>query len=547
MFKKTFAILLTLCLAASAAAGCGNSGTGTPSATGDSANTTAQAPTEAPAAKTSLPKLDTSKRQQDPDSAIYYQFGITYCESPADERYEKLAVFVPAAYLDATANGDGTFTCKLNETAEINGYTAATAPIAMPIITPGYYAAEAITEETLPMVMHGMHPVTDLTDKGLVYVFPGCRGIDEGVPSGVTDLKAAVRYLRYCDGIIPGSAERIFAFGSSGGGAQSTILGAAGDSALYDPYLEKIGAVSGVSDAIAGSISWCPITDLDTANAEYEWMMGCTREGRTAEADAISDGLANAFVTYLNSAGFTDAEGNALTLTESAEGIYQAGTYYEYLKSVIEQSLNNYLSDTTFRQGSAEDYINDLNADKPWITYDKATNTATITSIADFVKHCKRATDLLVAFDQPTSGNNLFGYGDGKPSHFDKILADVLTSLNHPAAASYHEDLAKTDACGNTVLQRMDMYTPLYYLMKTRDGCGKSTVAKYWRIRSGIEQANTALTTEVNLALALAQCDGVKNVDFETVWEQDHTEAERTGDSTENFVAWINACLMTES
>jgi poly(3-hydroxybutyrate) depolymerase len=93
----------------------------------------------------------------------------------------------------------------------------------------------------------------------------------------------------------------------------------------------------------------------------------------------------------------------------------------------------------------------------------------------------------------------------------------------------------------------MDMYTPLHYLMKTRDGCGKSTVAKYWRIRSGIEQANTALTTEVNLALALAQCDGVKNVDFETVWEQDHTEAERTGDSTENFVAWINACLMTES
>ena len=41
---------------------------------------------------------------------------------------------------------------------------------------------------------------------------------------GVTDLKAAVRYLRYNDSLIPGSKNRIFTFGHSGGGAQSALI-----------------------------------------------------------------------------------------------------------------------------------------------------------------------------------------------------------------------------------------------------------------------------------------------------------------------------------
>ena len=90
------------------------------------------------------------------------------------------------------------------------------------------------------------------------------------------------------------------------------------------------------------------------------------------------------------------------------------------------------------------------------------------------------------------------------------------------------------------------MYTPLYYLLQSEKGYGTSTVAKYWRIRTGINQSDTALTTEVNLALALENYNGVKDVDFETVWGQGHTEAERTGDSTENFIAWVNACMSNQ-
>ena len=47
------------------------------------------------------------------------------------------------------------------------------------------------------------------------------------------------------------------------------------------------------------------------------------------------------------------------------------------------------------------------------------------------------------------------------------------------------------------------MYNPLYYFSGYYDGYQKSAVADYWRIRTGIAQSDTSLTTEVNLALAL--------------------------------------------
>ena len=504
---------------------------------------------EKPAVTTNLPKPDAAKWSYLEDEDIYYQTGISYCEKPAAENYEKLAVFVPGKYMDATKNSDGTYTCKLNESAQINGYTAATAPVVMPIMTEGYYAAEPLDENGVEMFMGAVDPIADYAAKGFVYVQAGCRGINEGAPSGVTDLKAAIRYVRYCDDELAGDAENIFVYGMSGGGAQAAILGASGDSELYEPYLKSIGAVEGVSDAVAGSMDWCPITSLDTANAEYEWMMGGTRKQLSAEDKAVSDKLANAYVEYVNSAGFTDKDGNALTLTKSAEGIYQAGSYYDYIKGVIEKSLNNYLADTDFADpnlhnsfGSAQGYIDDLNSDKKWVNYDKSTNTAKITSIADFAAACKKASDLPLAFDQPQSENNLFGYGDGKGSHFDKILAGILTELNSKYAADYNADLAKTDSFGNSVEYRVNMYSPLYYLMESRDGYGKSTVAKHWRIRSGIEQFNTALTTEVNLSLALESYDGVESVDFETVWAQGHTQAERSGFYAANFIEWVDSC-----
>lgn len=78
---------------------------------------------------------------------------------------------------------------------------------------------------------------------------------------------------------------------------------------------------------------------------------------------------------------------------------------------------------------TAQDYIDALNADGTWVNYDSATNTATITSIADFTNACKRASKGIGAFDaldESQAENTLFGYGDGTTSHFDATLADLL-------------------------------------------------------------------------------------------------------------------------
>lgn len=495
--------------------------------------------TAAPAAVTNLSKPDSSKWHYIKENDIYYQAEIDYCEKPSKEQYEQLAIFVPGAYMNATDNGDDTFTCELNKDAQQKDYTALNAPIAMQIYTPGYAAADALTYEFVTQNKAFSEEIAEMTSQGIIYVCPGCRGIKEGAPAGVTDLKAAIRYLRYTDDVIPGSAESIVVFGMSGGGAQAAILGASGDSKLYDPYLKEIGAVQGVSDSVKGVMAWCPVTNLKTANAEYEWMMGCSRKNRTKEENALSDALAIAYAEYVNKAGFTDENGKALTLTQSEEGIFQSGSYYEYVKSVIETSLDHYLSDKNLEGSSAQEYIDSLNKDKKWITYDKNTNTASITSIADFVNNCKKASETLVAFDWPHSYNTLFGYGDGKGAHFDCILGDVLTQMNSEFAGEYIEDFKKTDSFGSSVKQRVNMYSPLYYLMESEEGYRSANVAPYWRIRTGIQQNTNSSTTEINLSLALKNYSDIETVDFETVWEQGHEPVERSGNSNENFIAWI--------
>lgn len=592
--------------------------------------------------ETALAKIDSGKWKYNEEDEVYWQVQVQYCSNPADTEYETLGIFVPAAYMSATDNGDGTYTCAVDKEGTAAGYTALDAPIVIPVDTPGYSAMTAPTDY--------VNGVSDYTDAGFIYVNAGCRGRDAGAPAGVTDLKAAVRYIRYSEDVIPGDTDRIFTFGMSGGGAQSALVGATGDSELYTPYLAAIGAVQGVSDAVAGSMCWCPITNLDYADEAYEWNMGSTRSGLDEETQTLSDNMAAAFAAYINELGLKDEEGNVLVLEESEDGIYQAGSYYEYIKTVIEQSLNNFLADTIFpyttggsgmkgngqmdgfgRPGgrgdieiedgeeipdevkeqfkngdakgagkpdigngedvpdevreqfpldgeaggymdengefqedginrtdngmtqsesktyqTAQEYIDDLNSDGAWISYDSAANKATITSVADFVAKCKTASKNVGAFDDlsATQGENiLFGYGDGNGAHFDSVMEELLKGTEYEAA--YAEDLSKEDALGNTVDVRLNMYNPMYYLTDYYEGYQSSEVAKYWRIRTGINQGDTALSTEVNLALALENY-GDTEVDFETVWGQGHTMAERTGDSTANFIAWVNECLGDE-
>jgi len=567
-------------------------------------------------------RIDMTKWRYEAPDDVYWQVGLSYAAAPADSSYETMGIFVPGAYFTGTDNGDGTYTCTVNASGAAGQYTAASAPLIIPVNTPGYSAMAAPAGYSSSM---GYGSIPDYTSEGMIVLFAGARGRDAGAPAGVTDFKAAIRYARYNKNLLPGDMDSIFSLGMSGGGAQSALLGASGNSELYTPYLAAIGAVMTESDAVKGSMCWCPITNLDIADEAYEWNMGNTRSGLSGEEQAYSDAMALAFAKTINGLGLTDENGTALVLAESRDGIYQSGSYYDYVKGVIETSLEHFLSDTEFpytasssrgfggRGGTGgmrggnfagpeggfpgpgngerpdfatggmpgpggeapqqetayeemdgitrtdstssalslsgtyetkQAYIDALNANGEWVAWDEETNTVTITSVAAFTLALKNASKGIAAFDQlnPTQGENiLFGYGDGSGAHFDAILAGLVQGSEYEAA--FAEDLAKQDALGNTVDVRLNMYNPMYYLSPAYAGYRTSEPAACWRIRTGINQGDTALCTEINLALAAeAYAEGTQ-VDFETVWGQGHTEAERTGSSTANFIAWVRECM----
>lgn len=534
--------------------------------------------------------FDNAAWQYDEINDIYWQVGVVYVANPASLDYETLGIYVPGAYLEATANGDGTYTASVKSDAQVGQFTAATAPYILPVNTPGYNASQAPT-----WLADG---IASYTQAGMIYLQPGIRGRDNttdsqgqevvgGAPWGVTDLKAAIRYVRYNKDVLPGDTDKIVSFGHSGGGAQSAVLGASGDSTLYNPYLEALGAAmkdkegNPISDAPYGTMTWSPITSLDYADAAYEWNLGQFADSNTrAEGtftQALSQDLAKEYANYINQLGLKH-EGQALTLTESSEGIYTQGSYATYLEGVVNQSLNNFLADTSFPYTSdgaglggstesvtyetAQAYIDRLNAEAQWVTYDAATNTAKISSLADFAKYVKTASKSVPAFDaldRSLAENAVFGVADANELHFDQLVArllknnqakyESLTDWNSQYVTDFESDLAKTDSLGKTIAERQDLYNPMFYLTSAYSGYQTSKPAPHWRIRSGLSQGDTALTVETNLALALEnQANGaVKSVDFATVWGQGNTTAERTGHASANFIQWVQEIVAQDA
>ena len=578
----------------------GASGSGTSSAGGSGT------------AATGVLALNNAGWSHDAENDVYYQIGLSYVASPAAPDYETLGIYVPGTYFTGTDNGDGTHKVTINTSGSVNGFTPATAPVVLPVNTPGYASQK-------PPTQYSYDSISDYMAAGFIYVHAGLRGKDSNsdsytgnAPWGVTDLKAAVRYLRYNSASLPGAMDRIFVFGHSGG-AQSSVMGASGDSPLYTKYLEHLGAAmtssdgTTISDAVAGVMAWCPITSLNIGNAAYEWNMGqFASNGTRAEGTwtaAYGKDLAAAFAETVNGLGLTDSKGTALKLERSGEGVYLAGSYYDHVVAEITTSLNNFLADTTFpytpssRQmagmepggggpsdrggtppsgeapggqnpggaqppggessgssttyNTVEEYIAYLNGETPWVTYDSASNTATITGLQGFVTSQKSPSKDVGAFDAPdrsATENTVMGKG-AQGLHFSKLSRDVLAanestyssltgwSGDH-AASTWETDFATTDEVGGDAASREQMYEPLYYLLKSQGGQGSSRVAPNWRIRTGITQGDAASTVEINLALAL-QALGDTKVDFATVWGQGHTMAERTGDGTDNFIAWV--------
>ena len=380
--------------------------------------------------------LNNAKWSHDADNDVYYQIGLSYVASPAAPDYETLGIYVPGAYFTGTDNGDGTRKVEINASGSINGFTPATAPIVLPVNTPGYASQK-------PPTQYSYDSISDYMAAGFIYVHAGLRGKDPNAdsyvgnaPWGVTDLKATVRYLRFNSASLPGSMDRIFVFGHSGGGAQSSVMGASGDSPLYTKYLEHLGAAmtssdgTAISDAIAGVMAWCPITSLNVGNAAYEWNMGqFTSSGTRAEGTwtaAYGKDLAAAFAETVNGLGLTDSKGSP----SDGGGTPPSGEALGRQSPGGGQPPGGESSGSSTTYNTVEEYIAYLNGETPWVTYDSASNTATITGLQGFVTSQKKPSKEVGAFDAPdrsATENIVMGKGT-QGLHFSKLSHDVLAA-----------------------------------------------------------------------------------------------------------------------
>lgn len=344
---------------------------------------------------------------------------------------------------------------------------------------------------------------------GLTVVEPGARGRTltdaagtyYGVaPAAIVDLKAAVKYVRFNKGRIPGDTDRIVSSGTSAGGALSALLGASGDSPLFAPYLEAIGAAD-ASDAIFAVGSWCPIADLEHADMAYEWNWGANplSTGNTVDQN-LSAQLKNGFATYQSSLKLKGLGGF---------GPLTSANYSDYLlKTYLQPAATQYLAKL-----SSEDRAAYLTRN-PHIRW-KA-NQARF-GWTDFLSHVgarKKGLPAFDAFDLSSGENNLFGRDKTKARHFTAFSQTHVTG--------------KT-AIDADIPALLDLMNPMFFIGKPN-----VSTAQHWWIRVGTKDSDTSLSIVGNLAAALSA--NKRKVNSAMYWDGGHGANE----DADAFVKWVS-------
>ena len=479
-------------------------------------------------------KYEVKTCELDGRSITYRAFeGIDYCENPADP-IQKLNIFVPEVYYHG---------------GELNGYTLETAPILAHNTVGGYMpgAADVPGRDFKGEV----NTVFKALEHGYVAACAGIRGRTSGMkseeffvggkadseeevtgkfvgkaPALIVDMKAAVRYLRYNKGIVPGNVEKIITNGTSAGGALSAMTGASGNSPDYAPYLAAIGAADERDDIFAASC-YCPIHNLENADMAYEWLFSghnayrnrafvkedgkvreTTKDGMLTEKQIeLSKELKKLFPAYVNGLGLTDREGNTLTLDENGEGSFK-----EYIRGCILQSAQKELDthDSSERlhglamPGSEVEKL-------PCLTIENG--KAVALNWDDYVKAITRMKPVPAfdALDLESPENEEFGTEEIKAKHFT-----VFAKENSEADGEMADQ------------QIIKMLNPVKYI-------GEADTAKHWRIRHGSYDRDTSLAIPVILA-TLLENKGY-DVDFFLPWGLPHA-----GDyDLEEMFAWIDS------
>ncbi|MFJ3091017.1 subtype B tannase [Streptomyces sp. NPDC086838] len=256
---------------------------------------------------------------------------------------------------------------------------------------------------------------------GYVVVEPGTRGrslTDSSgnhygtAPAVIVDLKAAVRYIRANKGRLPGNVERVVSTGISAGGASSALLGASGDSKIYETYLREAGAAD-ASDAIFATGAWCPITDLEHADGAYEWNWGTLPTQTTGESvdQSVSKELRSQFAAY--QAGL-----NLRGLRGSGFGKITARNYDDYLlEHYLQPAAATYLA--SLPDSERATYL----ARNPFITWKNGQAIFTWDGYLAHVAQRKKTQPAFDAFDLSAGENNEFGKATTKARHFTAYSA----------------------------------------------------------------------------------------------------------------------------
>jgi acetyl esterase/lipase len=414
---------------------------------------------------------------------------IAYVANPVDLDYQSLDVGVPIA---------------INGTA----YDATNAPIILVAINGGYMASSNLATGTSKLAGFSANNARVAMASGYVVVCPGLRGWNletDGTyygkaPAGQVDLKAAVRYIRYNDGVMPGNSEWIVVTGQSGGGAQSALLGVSGNSPLYDAALAEIGAAD-ATDEIYASAPYCPITDLDHADMAYEWEFGTTPVGTELVNQTISQQLKDAFSVYQASLNIQGKNGFG-TITAENYGDYLVETYLipsanEYLNAMTEEDRDSYLSSRT------------------WITWSDGSASFTFEDYVAYVGRSKGAP-AFDAFDLSAFENSLFGNSTTDARHFTDF--------------SLQQDSGDPSAEIDSELQAIvNMMNPMYFIQQNNTDC-----AQYWFIRVGARDRDGSHTMVGNLATILE--NNGKAVNASMYWDGGHA----VNMDPDAFVEWVS-------
>ena len=414
-------------------------------------------------------------------------------------------------------------------------------PIFMPNYVEGYMAAK-------PQSVNPGDASGRALAEGYVVVIPGVRGRNSVItnaegksiytgraPKALLDLKAAVRYLRHFDREMPGDAERIITDGTSAGGAMSALLGATGNNPAYEEYLKEMGAADERDDIFA-AVCFCPIIDLDHADAAYEWLYGCTNNATrhlTAEQAEVSKELAAQYPAYLNSLNLKKADGTPLT----------SDNYLDYLKELLMKSAQeakdygamipdsigfvfNGMPQSTApinggirghgrpalrperRAKSQGEYITDLDLER-YLNY-VVSQTPLKTPPAFDSKG--------VAGSNASVENEEFGDENGSSVNFTDY--------------SLQKSIGKESQVDSRIKTAVKLMNPMNFI-----SAPNTTVARHWYIRHGAIDRDTAFPVPINLATKL-QNEG-KDVNFKLAWNRPHS-----GDYALNeMFEWIKGLL----